>query len=76
MDLTAFAHLQGETAVGKLIAALSAKTSTAQVEALATIKPEELEQRETLEKSLKENNPKEKAGLLRLRARRDLLPVD
>src|SRR3546814_11977337 len=30
----------------------------------------ELEQRETPEKSLKENNPKEKAGLLRLRARR------
>lgn len=70
VDLTAFAHLQGETAVGKLIAALSAKTSTAQVETLAALKPEELEQRETLEKSLKENNPKEKAGLLRLRARR------
>ncbi len=70
VDLTLFAHLQGETAVGKLIAALSAKTSTAQIEALATLKPEELEQRETLEKSLKENNPKEKAGLLRLRARR------
>lgn len=70
VDLTAFAHLKGETAVGKLIVALSAKTSTAQIEALATLKPEELEQRETLEKSLKENNPKEKAGLLRLRARR------
>lgn len=70
VDLTAFAHLQGETAVGKLIAALSAKTSTSQIETLAALKPEELEQRETLEKSLKENNPKEKAGLLRLRARR------
>ena len=70
VDLTAFAHLQGETAVGKLITALSAKTTTAQIEALAVVKPEELGQRETLEKSLKENNPKEKAGLLRLRARR------
>lgn len=70
VDLTAFAHLQGETAVGKLLAALSAKTTTAQIEALAVLKPEELERRETLEKSLKENNPKEKAGLLRLRARR------
>lgn len=70
VDLTAFAHLQGETAVGKLIAALSARTTTVQIEALAALKPEELEQRETLEKSLKENNPKEKAGLLRLRARR------
>lgn len=70
VDLTAFEHLKGETAVGKLIEALSAKTSTAQVETLAALKPEELGQRETLEKSLKENNPKEKAGLLRLRARR------
>lgn len=70
VDLTAFAHLQGETAVGKLIATLSAKTTNAQIEALVLLKPEELEQRESLEKSLKENNPKEKAGLLRLRARR------
>jgi energy-coupling factor transporter ATP-binding protein EcfA2 len=70
VDLTAFAHLQGETAVGKLIAALSAKTTAAQIEALAVLKPEELAQRETLEKSLTENNPKEKAGLLRLRVRR------
>lgn len=70
VDLTAFAHLQGETAVGKLIAALSAQTSNAQIEILAALKPEELEQRQTLEKSLKENNPKEKAGHLRLRARR------
>ncbi|KER64049.1 AAA family ATPase [Aeromonas hydrophila] len=70
VDLAAFAHLQGETAVGKLIAELSAKTNTAYIEALATLKPEELELRDTLEKSLKENNPKEKAGLLRLRARR------
>lgn len=70
VDLTAFAPLHGETAVGKLIGGLSAKTTTAQIEALAALIPEELEQRETLEKSLKENNPKEKSGLLRLRARR------
>lgn len=70
VDLTAFAHLQGETAVGKLIAVLSAGTNAAQIESLAALKPEELEQRETLENSLKENNPKEKAVLLRLRARR------
>ena len=70
VDLTAFAPLHGDTAVGKLIEGLSAKTTMAQIEALANLVPEELEQRETLEKSLKENNPKEKAGLLRLRARR------
>ncbi|MFU3132056.1 AAA family ATPase [Pseudomonas aeruginosa] len=70
VDLTAFAHLQGDTAVGKLIGALSSKTDSARIEALATLTPEELEQRETLEKSLKENNPKEKATQLRLLARR------
>lgn len=69
-DLTAFAPLQGDTAVGKLIAALSAKTTTAQIVALATLTPEELAQHAELDKSLKENNPKEKANQLRLRARR------
>ncbi len=70
VDLTAFAHLKGDTAVGKLIATLSAKTTTAQIEALATLTPEELVQHAELDKSLKENNPKEKASQLRLRARR------
>jgi energy-coupling factor transporter ATP-binding protein EcfA2 len=70
VDITVFAHLQGDTAVGKLISTLSAKTNVAQIEALAILKTEELEQRDVLEKSLKENNPKEKANLLRLRARR------
>ncbi len=70
VDLTAFVHLKGDTAVGKLIATLSAKTTTAQIEALATLTPEELVQHAELDKSLKENNPKEKASQLRLRARR------
>lgn len=70
VNLAALSPLQGETAVGKLISRLSAKTPIAQIEALAAVIPEELEQRVVLEKSLKENNPKEKAGLLRLRARR------
>lgn len=69
-DLTAFAPLQGDTAVGKLISALSAKTSTAQIETLATLTPEEIAQHVELGKSLKEGNPKEKATQLRLRARR------
>lgn len=69
-DLTAFVPLQGDTAVGKLIAALSAKTLTTQIESLATLTVEELAQHEALDKSLKENNPKEKATQLRLRARR------
>ncbi|MGQ0701149.1 MAG: AAA family ATPase [Panacagrimonas sp.] len=69
-DLAAFVPLQGDTAVGKLIASLSAKTTQAQIDALATLTPEELVQHVALDKSLKENNPKEKAAQLRLRARR------
>ena len=69
-DLTAFVPLQGDTLVGKLIASLSAKTTNVQIDALATLTPEELAQHVALEKSLKENNPKEKAAQLRLRARR------
>ncbi|MFL6586572.1 MAG: AAA family ATPase [Luteimonas sp.] len=69
-DLTAFVPLQGDTLVGKLIASLSAKTTMAQIDALATLKPEELTQHSALEIGLKENNPKEKAIQLRLRARR------
>lgn len=69
-DLTVFSPLHGDTAVGKLISGLSAKTTPAQVETLATLSQEELTQYSALDKSLKENNPKEKAAQLRLRARR------
>ncbi|WP_162867163.1 hypothetical protein, partial [Klebsiella pneumoniae] len=34
-DLTAFSPLQGDTLVGKLISSLSAKTTQAQIDALA-----------------------------------------
>lgn len=70
VDLTAFIPLQGETAVGKLISTLSAKTTVAQIEAQSTLTDQESARHTELEKSLKENNPKEKANLLRLRARR------
>ncbi len=56
--------------VGKLITSLSAKTTQTQIDALATLTPEELIQHTTLNTSLKENNPKEKAAQLRLQARR------
>lgn len=69
-DLTAFVPLHGDTAVGKLISGLSARTPQAQIDTLATLFQEDLAQHEALEKSLKENNPKEKAVQLRLRARR------
>jgi len=69
-DLTAFTPLQGDTAVGKLISTLSAKTTTAQIESLAMLTSDELTKHVELDKSLKENNPKEKANQLRLLARR------
>lgn len=70
VDLTAFAPLQGETAVGKLISSLSAKTTEEKIDALANLTDEELSLHTKLEKSLKENDPKEKANQLRLRSRR------
>ncbi|ART47587.1 MULTISPECIES: AAA family ATPase [Acidovorax] len=69
-DLTAFALLQGDTPVGKLIQTLSARTTKVQIEELATLTPEGLVNHAELGQSLKENNPKEKATQLRLRARR------
>ncbi len=70
VDLTAFTPLRGDTAVGKLIAALSAKTTFEQVETLATLSSEDHARHAELNKSLKEADPKEKAKQLRLRARR------
>ncbi len=69
-DLNVFALLRGDTAVGKLIFSLSDKTTTAQIDALAILTPNELAKHVELDRSLKENSPKEKATQLRLRARR------
>lgn len=69
-DLSAFAPLIGDSEVGKLISSLSANTSLPRIEALANLTTKELTNHTELEKSLKENNPKEKANQLRLRARR------
>lgn len=70
VDLTAFVPLHGDTIVGRLITTLSAKTTPAQIEALATLSSEEMSLYADLGNSLKENNPKEKANQLRLLARR------
>jgi len=70
VDTTAFNLLQGDTAVGKIIAKLSAKTDLAQVEKLASLTAAELARHAELEKSLKENNPKEKAAEFRARSKR------
>lgn len=70
VDATAFVPLHGNTAVGKLIVAQSAKTEPALVESLATLTSEEQAQHIELDKSLKENNPKEKAAQLRATSKR------
>jgi energy-coupling factor transporter ATP-binding protein EcfA2 len=70
VDLTAFAPLHGDTAVGRLIATLSAKTNSAHIEILAKLTPEETTRHFELDKSLKESNPKEKANQLLLQGRR------
>ncbi len=69
-DLSAFIPLHGDTSVGKLIEGLSAKTKQADIDVLGALSQVDLDQHATLEKSLKENNPKEKAAQLRLRASR------
>lgn len=70
-DTIAFADLGNDgTVVGKLISGLSAKTKREQVEALATVGIEEMARQEDLDKSLRADNPKEKARQLRLLATR------
>lgn len=67
----AFSHLAGqETTVGKAISNLSFKTKPEAIEALAMLTDVEMERHTTLDKTLKEGNPKEKAALLRQRATR------
>jgi recombinational DNA repair ATPase RecF len=69
-DLTAFVPLQGQTEVGNLIVALSAKTTQAQINALGDLTPEEMSKYGLLDRSLKEHNAKQTASRLRLQARR------
>jgi energy-coupling factor transporter ATP-binding protein EcfA2 len=71
VDKTVFDELAAtQTAAGKLITGLNAKTNVAEVERLAVLSSEETTRRDVLETSLKADNPKEKAAQLRLRAAR------
>jgi energy-coupling factor transporter ATP-binding protein EcfA2 len=71
VDKTVFNDLAAtQTAAGKLVADLNAKTSVADVEKLAVLSAVEVARRDELEKSLKADNPKEKAIQVRLRAAR------
>jgi len=67
---SAFSHIPFSTAAGKLVSQLSAKSDAKLVETLSVVSPSELARMQELERSLKENNPKEKAAQLRLRAGR------
>ena len=69
-NIEAFADLIGPTKVGELINNLSAKTDTNIVESLATVNAEESTRRDTIENSLKDDNPKAKADELGLKSRR------
>ena len=67
----AFAHIaRPETEVGKLLQALSANTSKDRVRQLAQLSEAELQRLATLNRSLAEADPKEKAKALRNRASR------
>lgn len=67
----AFSHLGNqETTVGRVVSSLAAKTKPQDIEALATLSEDEIGRYNTLDKTLKEGNPKEKAALLRQRANR------
>jgi hypothetical protein len=70
VDLRPFAFLHGDTAVGALIRGLSADTSTEQIAGLASLSADDLNRLASLEQSLKVSQPKERAGQLRLQARR------
>lgn len=70
-DLEVFAALgKTQTQVGKLLMLLSAKTKPQDVEALATLTKADQERLVTLNKTLAETDPMQKAQVLKLRATR------
>jgi energy-coupling factor transporter ATP-binding protein EcfA2 len=70
VDLTVLSPLLGTTRVGTLVSNLSHDTQVSDVEALCTLRAEELTQHAAIASSLKESDPKEKAASLRLKERR------
>ena len=65
-----FAHLRGETEVGKLIAVLSDKTNPAKLKTLSDLSDQEAQQLAQLDDALAEADPRAKAKQLRLSAER------
>ena len=76
VNLVEFSDLSGDTAVGRLVSTLSRSTTPASVNRLASFSEEESARINTLEKSLRENDPKGKAeALRRLKTRVDRFGV-
>jgi energy-coupling factor transporter ATP-binding protein EcfA2 len=69
-DITPFEDLRGPTIVGILIENLSEKTDPDKIEIIATIKPGEVEYRESLFRSLNSENTEEKAEQFKLISQR------
>ncbi|MBC7601143.1 MAG: AAA family ATPase [Ramlibacter sp.] len=69
-DLTAFAGLHGDTTVGAAIEALGPRTDPKHIERLATLTHSEKARHAEIDKSLKENNPKERAAQVRALSQR------
>lgn len=70
VDRQPFAHLLGETGVGRLIAGLSDKSDPAKIRLLATLSEQETKRAVELDHALSETDPKAKAEELRLSASR------
>jgi len=69
-DVEPFKHLLGDTAVGKMVSTLGAKTDPKLVELLATMSAAEAERLAELEKALSESDPRAKAKEVRLQVQR------
>ena len=70
VDPQPFAHLRGETEVGRLISGLSDKTDPAKIKALGQLTEQKTERLAELDDALAETDPSAKAKQLRLSAER------
>lgn len=70
IDKQPFGHLLGETAVGKQIGELSAKSDATQITTLGTLGEDEVSRLKALKKTLREANPLAKASELQMSANR------
>lgn len=70
VDVSPFAHLAGDTAVGALVSSLSRLTKRAQIDALARLSEDDLQRMARLKEVLAEADPRARAKDLRLQVAR------